>query len=168
MSHPGERGAPQRSLQAVLTFRPGSASRWGRVYLLAVTAIKTGKSRRRSAAIPLPDHHRPITQPNHRLRPHLNSCPSSLSRPCQQRKYRRRQRRDFHREEARCFSETAFGFLCLPSANFLARQAVPANSWRSGWRLHRRHTRTRKRNPAVFRPRAARIDGGARRPGETL
>ncbi len=68
--------------------------------------------------------------------------------------------------EARCFPESAFEFVCLPSATLLARQEVPANSWRSRWRFHR-HTRTLKRNPAVFRPRAARTDDEARRPVET-
>ena len=72
----------------------------------------------------------------------------------------------FTAKEARCFPETAFGFVCLPSATFLARREVPANPWRSRWRLHR-HTRTLKRNPAVFRPQAARTDDGARRPVET-
>ena len=43
---------------------------------------------------------------------------------------------------------------------------MPASPRRSRWRLHR-HTRTLKRNPAVFRPRAARTDDGTRRPVET-
>ena len=72
----------------------------------------------------------------------------------------------FTAKEARCFPETAFGFVCLPSARLSARHEVPAGPWRSRWRLHR-HTRTLKRNPAVFRPRATRTDDGARRLVET-
>ena len=72
----------------------------------------------------------------------------------------------FTAKEERCFPETAVGFVCLPSAILLARQEVPASPRRFRWRL-RRHSRTAKRNPAVFRPRAARSDDGARRPVET-
>ena len=72
----------------------------------------------------------------------------------------------FTAKEARCFPETSFGFVCLPSARHSARQGVLASPWLSRWRLHR-HTRTLKRNPVVFRPRAARTDDGARRPAET-
>jgi hypothetical protein len=35
----------------------------------------------------------------------------------------------FTAKEARCFPETAFGFVCLPSATLLARQDVPASPW---------------------------------------
>ena len=72
----------------------------------------------------------------------------------------------FTAKKASCFPETALGFVCLPSATLLARQEVPARPWRSRRRLHR-HTRTLERNPAVFRPRAARTDDGAHRPVET-
>ena len=72
----------------------------------------------------------------------------------------------FTAKEARCFPETSFGFVCLPSVRHSARQGVLASPWLSRWRLHR-HTRTLKRNPVVFRPRAARTDDGARRPAET-
>ena len=43
------------------------------------------------------------------------------------------------REEARCFPETAFGFVRPPSATLLTRREVPASPWRSRWCLHR-HT----------------------------
>jgi hypothetical protein len=35
----------------------------------------------------------------------------------------------FTAKEARCFLETAFGFVCPPSATLLARQDVPASPW---------------------------------------
>ena len=35
----------------------------------------------------------------------------------------------FTAKEARCFPETAFGFVCLPSATLLAWQEVPASPW---------------------------------------
>ncbi len=72
----------------------------------------------------------------------------------------------FIAKEARCFPETSFGFVCLPSARLPARQELLTSPWRSQWHLHR-HTKILERNPAVFRPRAAHTDDGARRPGET-
>ena len=35
----------------------------------------------------------------------------------------------FTAKGARCFLETAFGFVCPPSATLLARQDVPASPW---------------------------------------
>jgi hypothetical protein len=35
----------------------------------------------------------------------------------------------FTAKEARCLLETAFGFVCPPSATLLARQDVPASPW---------------------------------------
>jgi hypothetical protein len=43
--------------------------------------------------------------------------------------------------KARCFQESAFGFVCRASAMLSARQEVLASPWRSWGRLHRR-TRT--------------------------
>ncbi len=58
-------------------------------------------------------------------------------------------------------------WICLPAVGKAFGAAGSAASpWRSWWRLHR-HTRTLKRIPAVFRPRAARSDDGARRLVET-
>ncbi len=83
-----------------------------------------------------------------------------------QRILRRRRRRSFRREGGKMFPETAFGFVFLPSVRLWVRQEVLPSPWRSGWHLQR-YTRTLKRNPAVFRPQAARTDDGARRPVET-
>ncbi len=57
----------------------------------------------------------------------------------------------FTSKEAGCFPETASRFFYLPSATLLAQQEAPANPWRSRRCLHR-HTRTLKRNPALFGP----------------
>jgi hypothetical protein len=83
-----------------------------------------------------------------------------------QRIRRRRLRRSFRREGGKMFPETAFKFVFLPSVRLWVRQEVLPSPWRSSWHLQR-YTRTLKRNPAVFRRRAARTDDGARRPVET-
>ena len=91
-----------------------------------------------------------------------DGCPSFLSHPGHQRIFRRRRRRVFHREGGKGFSGNGV-WICLPAIGKVLGAAEGATSpWRSRWHLHR-HTRTLKQNPAVFRPRAARSDDGARR-----
>ena len=53
-------------------------------------------------------------------------CPSFLSHPGRQRVLRRHRRRAFNREGGKVFSETAFGFVRLPSARLSALPEVPA------------------------------------------
>ncbi len=93
-------------------------------------------------------------------------CPSFLLHPGYQRILRRRQRCAFYRERGKVFSGNV-DWICLPAIGMaLGAAEVLASTWRSHWCLHR-HRRTPKRNPAVFRPQAARTDDGARRPVET-
>ena len=90
-------------------------------------------------------------------------CPSFLSHPGHQRIFRRWRRRVFHRVGGKVFSGNGV-WICLPAIGKVLGAAGGATSpWRSRWHLHR-HTGALKQNPAVFRPRAARTDDGARRP----
>jgi hypothetical protein len=95
------------------------------------------------------------------------ACPSSLSHPGPDESFTACDIALFtKKEEKGVFPDSAFGSVCLQSATLLAPHDVPARPRRSRWCLHS-HTRNLKRNPVVFRPRAARTDDGARRPWET-
>ncbi len=93
-------------------------------------------------------------------------CPSFLLHPGHQRILRRRRRCAFHREGGMVFSGNGARIRLPAVGKVLGAAEVLARPWRSRWRLHR-HTRTLERNTAVFRPRSARTDDGARRPVET-